>query len=127
MGQKRDPLYIVQAGDTLSIIADRFGLSLNEIIAANDIPNPDNVLAGTPLVLPGWIGWRGTIYRFSVPVGETYRSLRRRFDVDSGTLARLGGIVSPSQVYAGYPLMIASDGSEDFQSERVALPQIPRF
>lgn len=120
-GVETGPVYIVQPGDTLSIIANRFGLSLSDIIAANEISNPDNVLVGTPLVLPG-VDWvEGTIYSFSVPVGETFRSLRRRFDVDPSTLARLGGIVSPSQVYAGYPLMIASDGGEDFQSGRVVV------
>lgn len=118
-----DPQYVVQPGDTLSNVADRFGLEINTLIAANQIANPNQVFAGTVLVLPGvdWVS--GIIDTFTLPVGETLRSVQRRYHIDLETLARLGGVISSSQVYVGYPLLVASDGSEDFQSARMVVGQ----
>ncbi|GEM_PF-2566110 len=44
--------YVVQAGDTVREIAQRFGLSNETIIWANDLANPDLLLAGTELLIP---------------------------------------------------------------------------
>jgi murein DD-endopeptidase MepM/ murein hydrolase activator NlpD len=44
--------YIVQRGDTLGIIAQRFGVKIDAILAANEIPNPDLVEVGVELVIP---------------------------------------------------------------------------
>lgn len=122
-GAPEGPRYVVQPGDTLSNVADRFGLEINALISANQIANPNQVFAGTVLVLPG-VDWvTGLIDTYTLPVGETLRSVKRRYHIDLETLARLGGVVSSSQVYAGYPLLVASDGSEDFQSARRVVNQ----
>jgi LysM repeat protein len=41
------PVYVVQPGDTLNIIADKFGVSVTDIIAANEITDPNLISAGT--------------------------------------------------------------------------------
>lgn len=48
--------HVVEPGETLSGIAARHGVSVAELAAANDLPDPDVVRAGTRLRLPG--GWR---------------------------------------------------------------------
>ncbi len=47
-------LYVVQDGDTLSSIAQRFNLSLAELIEANreTLPNPDILAIGDQLIIP---------------------------------------------------------------------------
>jgi len=45
-------VYVVQAGDSLSAIADRFGVTIAAIVAANDLANPDFVFSGQRLVIP---------------------------------------------------------------------------
>jgi LysM repeat protein len=45
-------VYTVQEGDTLSAIAQRYGVSVNEIVAANDLPNPDVLSIGQAIVIP---------------------------------------------------------------------------
>jgi hypothetical protein len=46
--------YIVAPGDTMSRIAGRFGLTLEELIAANveNVPDPDALLIGQELIIP---------------------------------------------------------------------------
>ena len=44
--------YSVQGGDTLGIIAQRYGVDLNALIDANEISNPDLLEVGQELVIP---------------------------------------------------------------------------
>lgn len=46
------PVYVVQPGDTLSAIADRFGTTVEAIAAANDIQNPALIEVGQRLFIP---------------------------------------------------------------------------
>jgi LysM repeat protein len=55
--------YVVQSGDTLYRIAERFNLSAPALVELNNIKNPDNVPAGTELLLPPSNGF--------VPIGAT--------------------------------------------------------
>jgi LysM repeat protein len=45
--------YVVQEGDSLSEIAGRFNVSLDAIMEANGIANPDSLREGQTLVIPG--------------------------------------------------------------------------
>ncbi len=45
-------IYIVQAGDTLGSIAARFGVTVNAIMAANGLTNPNVLSAGESLTIP---------------------------------------------------------------------------
>lgn len=46
-------VYVVQPGDSLSVIADRFGMSVEELAQANDIADPNLIQVGQKLVIPG--------------------------------------------------------------------------
>jgi LysM repeat protein len=52
--QPTDQIYIVQSGDTMSRIAGRFNIPLEELIAANaeNIPNPDQLQIGDQVIIP---------------------------------------------------------------------------
>jgi predicted chitinase/LysM repeat protein len=45
--------YVVKAGDTLSAIGARFGVSYQQIAAANGISNPNRIYVGQQLTIPG--------------------------------------------------------------------------
>jgi hypothetical protein len=49
-----DQVYVVKAGDTLSRIAGRFGVTLDELIAANaeTLPDPNKLQIGDQLIIP---------------------------------------------------------------------------
>lgn len=44
--------HIVQPGETLTSISDGYNVSIDAIIAVNDIPDPDNILDGSELLIP---------------------------------------------------------------------------
>lgn len=45
--------YTVEQGDTLSDIANRFGTTVQDLVQANDITNPDLLRIGDELIVPG--------------------------------------------------------------------------
>lgn len=45
-------VYIVRAGDTLSKIADNFETTVEELLAANNLSDPDRIQVGQELRLP---------------------------------------------------------------------------
>ena len=46
-------IYIVQAGDSLGGIADKLGVTMAELVEANNLDNPDFLFTGQRLVVPG--------------------------------------------------------------------------
>lgn len=115
------PVYLVQPGDTLYSISLRFGITLDDLIQFNGISNPNAISVGFKLTLPGvdWVS--GELINSAMPLGETLRSLTRRYQVDALVIARLSGFVSPTQLAAGYPLMVPNIGLQNWQYARVAV------
>ncbi|NOH13147.1 MAG: peptidoglycan DD-metalloendopeptidase family protein [Chloroflexi bacterium] len=112
------PVYVVQSGDTLSIIAVRWGVPQQEIVSANQLENPDQLFAGQELVLPGidWID--GVLIPQQMPYGETLLSLSRQYRVDPQLLARLSRLTSPSQLFVSYPITMPTQRGEDTSNVR---------
>lgn len=47
-----EEIYVVQPGDTMLVIATRYNVSVDEILAANNLSDPNFVFAGQRLVIP---------------------------------------------------------------------------
>ncbi len=101
-----DPVYIVQSGDTLSSIASRFNVSLNDLMAANNITDPNLLGAGQQLVIPGLVGVSGVLDTTLINFGDSYRSLLRRTQISEDIFRKLNHIVSPGEFYVGSSMII---------------------
>lgn len=51
-GSGGDRTYVVESGDTLSAIAERFDTTVRAIVRANDIADPDVIDVGQELTIP---------------------------------------------------------------------------
>ncbi len=100
------PVYIVQPGDSLSSIAARFSVNLNELMAANNIADPNALAAGQQLLIPGLQGISGLLQTEIVNFGDSYRSLIRRTQVPQEIFRKLNHIVSPSEFYLGASMIV---------------------
>ncbi len=115
------PVYIVQSGDSLWEIAQRFGVSMDDLVQINDITDPGKISAGTALVIPGLEGVQGTLVTRTIPYGESLRSLSRRYHIPAASLARLNHLIIPSELYAGGNLIIPETISTTTGLERASL------
>ena len=116
--QSSGPVYIVQAGDTLSYIASRFNVTLDELEAANPNIDPNTLAPGQELVIPGLEGLTGVLDTEIISFGDSLRSLSRRTQVADEQLVRLNHLVSPSELYVGTSLIIPTQQNQSTLNTR---------
>ena len=116
------PVYIVQEGDTLWDIASRFNVSVSAIQAINNMASQD-IYVGDKLVIPGLEGLSGTLVLKPVSFGETLQSLSRQYRVDPAILRKLNHIISPTELYAGYELVVLQQEDQPAWTGRASLGQ----
>jgi LysM repeat protein len=99
--------YVVQAGDTLSEIAQRYNTSIAAIVALNpQISDPDLIYVGQVIALPedGGIPVTGS---YVVRTGDTLSAIARAFGTTvSAILAANPWIANPDLIYPGWVLAI---------------------
>jgi len=115
------PIYIIQPGDSMSLIASRFGVTLAELMAANNLSDPNNISAGAKIIIPGLDGINGILVTEVLNYGETLHSLSRRNRVPEPFLRKLNHITSPSELYAGVGVILPQQEGFIPLTNRVAL------
>ena len=104
--QTGGPVYVIQPGDTLSFIASRFNVTLEQILAANPTIDPNFLSEGQQIIIPGLEGITGLLETEIIPFGETLRSFSRRTQVSDEQLKKLNRLVSPTELYVGISLIV---------------------
>jgi murein DD-endopeptidase MepM/ murein hydrolase activator NlpD len=112
------PTYTIQPGDTLSSIADRFSISLNDLMAANNITDPNTIQAGQQLVIPGLEGITGTLDAETINFGDSFHSLVRQTQIPAALLEKLNHIISPSEFYVGANMIVPNQDNSTALTNR---------
>ena len=76
-------IYTVRSGDTLNLIAQRQNVSLENLIAANNLANPSLIRAGQVLTIPsaGWSPATSQPTTASIPAGPTGKGKEIQIDI----------------------------------------------
>ncbi len=111
------PVYIVQPGDNLWGIAQRFGVSMDDLAAQNGLSDPNQLAVSMRLVIPGLEGLQGVLTTHEIPFGESLWSLNRRYEIPFEMMVRLNKYTTPESAAAGASLIILDpeDGQESFE------------
>ncbi len=115
--------YIVQAGDSLWSIAQRFRVSVTELATVNNLENPNQLMVGMELIIPAVEGFEGRLATMSLPLGETLQSVSRKFQVPLDLLLRLNHVISPNEMFAGASLVLPADRITDSLPSCLLIPQ----
>lgn len=93
-------IHVVQQNQSLFGIAQAFGTTADDLIEANEIPNPNNLVIGQTLVIPivGRFYW--------VQPGDSLWSIARRFSMTYQQLASINGISATQPLNVGMRLYI---------------------
>jgi len=117
--QSSGPVYIVQSGDTLSYIASRFNVTMDELVAANASLDPNFLSEGQEIVIPGLEGVTGVLETEIISFGDSLRSLSRRTQVSDEQLIKLNRLVSPTELYVGISLIIPTQENQSSLNTRI--------
>lgn len=115
------PIYIIQPGDSLSAIASRFNVSLDALLAANNITDANTISAGDRLVIPGLEGINGVLFTEVIGYGETLKNISRRNRIPLDFLYKLNRITSPSEMYAGINVIVPLAEDASAYSKRTSI------
>ena len=100
--QPSDTTYIVQAGDTLSEIATRYGTTYQHLAAINGISNPDIIHVGDRIVINGVVSPQSSDDEYyTIQPGDTLSGIAERYGTSYQYLAYINGISDPNKIYAG--------------------------
>jgi murein DD-endopeptidase MepM/ murein hydrolase activator NlpD len=110
--QEEGPVYVVQDGDTLNSIALRFGVALEDIQAANDLPDPNAIIINQRLVIPGLEGISGLLTSEVLSYGTSLTALAREYRINHQDLVTLNHLISPSEAIAGIKFIVAVSEEE---------------
>jgi murein DD-endopeptidase MepM/ murein hydrolase activator NlpD len=114
------PIYIVQPGDILSLIAERFNVDIADLMEANGITDPNQLFAGQQLIIPGLEGISGVLATEVINFGDSFRSLVRRTQVPELLFRKLNRIVSPSEFFVGASMIIPAQEGEHSLNARIS-------
>jgi LysM repeat protein len=129
-----DTVYVVKPGETLSQIANRMGVSVQAIVAANGLSNPNLIWAGQRLVIPvpgtapsapvvvsapAGATTGQTTYR--VQSGDSLYKISRQHGVTLAALMAANGLTSYT-IFSGQVLIIPAAGTTVVATPTPAAP-----
>ncbi|NRG46342.1 glycoside hydrolase family 18 protein [Bacillus sp. CRN 9] len=93
-------IHVVQPNQTVYGIAQAYGTTADDIIEANELPNPNQLVIGQTLVIPiiGRFYW--------VQPGDTLYSIAQRFGLSAGELANINQLSPNRPLQVGLRLYI---------------------
>ena len=116
----QEKMHVVGRGENLSTIAQRHGLSLQELSAYNGIANPNMVFVGQQLAIPGSgrapqaltvaasAVLPGNDGYYTVVRGETLSLIARNHGMTTADLMRLNGISDANYIWIGQKLRVSA-------------------
>jgi LysM repeat protein len=105
-----ETIHVVQWGETLSLIATQYGVTVEAIMAANGLTDPSFIYVGQRLVIPSSSGGYTGGGRHTVSAGETLTSIAWRYGTTVAALAAANGLSDTDFIYVGQVLNVP-DGS----------------
>lgn len=115
------PYYLVQEGDSLWGISNRFNISLEELQIANEISDPSQLTIGMHILIPGIQGVSGQIDVRQVEYGDSVRSLSYRYQMSEKAFAQLNRLTNPDQLIAGSDIIVPIENERNILYQQIVL------
>jgi murein DD-endopeptidase MepM/ murein hydrolase activator NlpD len=105
--------YTVVAGDTLFEIAGRFGVSLDALVAINNIQDPSLIRVGQVLMIPGAGQSLAAVPTTLVQTrpGDTLALVAQRYNQDLNLLTSLNSVSATTRLFPGQTVRLPADGA----------------
>lgn len=102
--------HVVRSGENLNAIALRYGVTVDSIVAANGLNNPNLIYAGQTLVIPRVEqAAAGGDQVYTIRRGDTLSTIATRYNASVNELVVANNLRSADSIYAGQVLRIPGD------------------
>jgi len=116
-----NPTYIVQPGENLTEIANKFSITVQDIISINGIINSNLISAGTELIIPGLQGVSGVLITSPVQVGETLPVILRKNNISIENFLKINKITSFAEIFVGTKLILPDIDTTNFSNNSIVI------
>ena len=110
--------YVVQAGDSLYALAQRFSTTVDALAETNDIQAPGELRAGQSIRVPA--AARSYLELYEIQPGDTLFNISKRFNTSIGLLQGLNNILDGRQIIAGQTILVPSLNQAEVETHLVA-------
>ncbi len=109
---RQGTIHVVQAGEHLTAIANRYGTTPEAIASANNLVNMNLLYVGQRLTIPGGSSApaQGNSY-YVVNRGDTLTAIAARYGTTTQALVQANGLASANLIYVGQRLLIPGGGT----------------
>lgn len=103
--------YTVAAGDTLGTIADRFGVSVDDLVMLNQIADRNLINVGQVLLIPGTNGALAAVETASVRArpGDTLADVATRYSLDLPMLVALNHLSETHRLFPEQSILLPAN------------------
>lgn len=111
-------IYTVQPGDTLYSIAKLYGSTIQSIIDANNITNPNLIYPGSVILIPveeEYLESPPGSLIYTVQPGDSLYIISLLFKVSIQSILSLNNIADPSLIYPGMKIILPIEAVNPFQ------------
>ena len=119
--EAESPYYLVQEGDSLWGISNRFNISLEELQVVNEISDPSQLTIGMHITIPGIQGVSGRVDVRQVEYGDSLQSLSYRYQISEKAFAQLNWLTNPDQLIAGSYIIVPIENEQDNMYQQIVL------
>jgi spore germination protein len=92
-------IHVIQRGENLWLLARRYGVGVNQIVEANELPAPNSLTVGQAIVIP-------QLREYVVRPGDNLWLIARRFGTTVQAIAQANQLASPYQIRPGQVLKL---------------------
>ena len=95
-------IHTVKRGETLGVIAKKYGLTASALAAHNGIANPNRVKIGQKLTIPS----KTETLTYTIRKGDTLSTIAKKYKTTAAAIAKANGIKKPNAIQQGQKLKI---------------------
>lgn len=96
-----DNYYVVKPGDTLSAIARKYNTTVDELVALNNIDDPNLIYVGDKIKVT-----ENNVDYYTVQPGDTLTAIANKYNTTINKLVALNNIENPNLIYVGQEIRV---------------------
>ncbi|MFJ8247444.1 LysM peptidoglycan-binding domain-containing protein [Peribacillus asahii] len=117
-------VHVVQKGESLWQIANRYQVPVSTIVEVNGLPSANAIIPGLALYIPDEAIVQ--IRPYTVKAGDTFLQLANRFNTTIEAILQANPRIDPSQLYIGQRLLIPTPLKPQIETLGFIIPYSPQ-